>query len=234
MARRACRRHEVPARRSRRPRSPARPPRSARALSMKCWSRSIGVVHVVEQRRERLADVPAVEAVPRASRHARDERALDLLLQVEDRVVALARAAPCGSPRTRAASPRASGELRQRRNATGMTRRTRGSSATSGAKASSATQSIAVPGACALTSETSASVCTMSPSEDGPRRAERRSSKPRRIPARAHADARPANVRIASLVAHRDHPRRRPRAGGVPRVGAVRGGDGRGRFGQPR
>ena len=63
------------------------------------------VMHVVEPCRDRLAHVRAVEAVPRPARHARDDGALDLLLQVEDRVVAFAaqRAAKRGelAPRRR-------------------------------------------------------------------------------------------------------------------------------------
>ena len=53
---------------------------------------------MVDERRDRLADVRAVEAVTRALREPGDDGALDLFLQVEDDVVALAaeRATECG------------------------------------------------------------------------------------------------------------------------------------------
>ena len=41
------------------------------------------VMHVVQERGDRLADARAVRAVPHAARHARDQRALDLFLQIE-------------------------------------------------------------------------------------------------------------------------------------------------------
>jgi hypothetical protein len=46
------------------------------------------MVHVVDQGRDRLADIGAVEAVPYALRKPGDDGALDLFLQVEDGIVA--------------------------------------------------------------------------------------------------------------------------------------------------
>ncbi len=47
------------------------------------------MVHIVDECCYRFADVRAIEAVPHAVREPRDERALDLFLQVQDRVIAL-------------------------------------------------------------------------------------------------------------------------------------------------
>ena len=167
----------------------------------------------------------------RPARHARDERALHLFLQVEDRVVRLRCAAPAERGELASRRRRASGALRQRRNATGITRRMRGSSATSGTKASSATQSIAGAGRVRLDvgherqrvhdvaerrgshhqqSAPLASAYVDASARCPPRGSNSRLGAARRRSCAAHRVNLPAHVRTASPVAHRDHPRRRP------------------------
>ena len=80
------RRRELPARRSRH-RVSQRRGRERAALVDEVLVARNGVVDVVEQRRQRFADAVPVEAVARPACDARDDRALHLLLQVEDRRV---------------------------------------------------------------------------------------------------------------------------------------------------
>ena len=86
------------------------------------------VMDVVQQRGDRLADARAVRAVPHAARHARDQRALDLLLQVEHGRVFVASQRIGGTRATSRHVDAANGRCRQWRSATGTMRRTPGCS----------------------------------------------------------------------------------------------------------
>ncbi len=235
----------------RRRRSRARPRRAGGSGRSKCWSRVDRVVHVVGERRERLADARAVGAVPRAAREPRDQRALHLLLQIEHRVVAR-RAAD--RARNAAISRHVAARTacrRQRRSATGITRRTPGSSATSGgerllgdpvdrrAPAGGRGRRRRAParGRCrrATTGARRGSALTLRPSSRRCQRGETHvecAASPTHALLAAHPSSR--DVRAASLVALCDHARCRRRARRLPRVGAVRRRDRRRRFGQPR
>ena len=233
----------------------ARAAASARALSMKCWSRAMRWCTSSSQRRDRLADVRRSKPWRRPSRHARDERALDLLLQVEDRVVALARAARGGKRRTRASVARRSGALApapkrhrhdaadarverdqrdegllgdpvdRRRRARARRRRDQRQRVHDIAERRRADDEHAHRGCSRAALRSARPHANHVESGARPGAAARRGAR-RTLSCR--------DVRTASPVAHRHHPRRRPRARGLPCVRALRGGGHRGRFGQPR
>ncbi len=110
------------------------------------------MMHVVAERCERLADARAVEAVAASPRHPRDQRALDLLLQVEDRRVARRRAALSrNAPHARARWPPRAARAAScaiRTGSRGARRDTARSAARSRARRPSRSRARAVRGGC--------------------------------------------------------------------------------------
>ena len=234
----------MPARRPRRARSRAPPRRARGSASTKCRSRAD---RDGGRRRTSVASGSRMLArskpwrTPRAVRAI--ERAFDLLLQVEDRVVALARAASRRNARDLAPGR----ALRAARGASAASANGIDAPHVAGTSATQRRERLLgdpVDRECRAraraTSATSASACTTSPSDEGrttssAAHAAASSGAQTHVEFAATRDASPsestastrarAHGRAASPVARGHHPRRRARARGVPRVRAVRRGD---------